>query len=269
LKARPDAGGGEGGGYGGSTGSGGGYGGSTGSGGGYGGSAGSGGGYGGSTGSGGGYGGSTGSGGGYGGSAGSGGGYGGGGDGGSSGQPLTCTTPACCFPLKVDPKRIIVYQTADKISIDVILEASATSPWNAGVDVFFSWGASVTCSTSIYTADRKFIAFNCPSVALDGAPPCGSMFTLGLSPYAATYSDSTGTQVLCEGKPGARVDFQVPLTCPTCSNLSSTSNYQPCSFPKATCNYPAYTSTGATAQLPCNCSVNDVYGDRRWSCAVP
>jgi hypothetical protein len=216
-----------------------------------------------------GYGGSTGSGGGYGGGAGSGGGYGGSGDGGSSGQPLTCTTPACCFPLKIDPTRLIVYQTADKISIDVILEASATSVWIAGVDVFFSWGASVTCSTSISTADRKFVAFNCPSVALVGAPACDAMVTVGLSPYAATYSDTTGAKVLCEGRPGARVDFQVPLTCPTCPYLSGGSNFQPCSFPKATCNYPAYTSSGTTAQLPCNCSVNDVYGDRRWSCAVP
>jgi hypothetical protein len=178
-------------------------------------------------------------------------------------------TPACCFPLKIDPSRIVVYQTADKISIDVILETSATSAWNAGADVFFSWGASVTCSTDIYSADRTFVALNCPSVALDGAPPCGSTLTLGLRPYAATFSDTTGSHALCEGSPSARIDFQIPLTCPACPFLSSALNYQPCNFPQATCNYSAYLPSGATVQLPCNCALNDVFGDRRWSCAVP
>jgi len=184
-------------------------------------------------------------------------------------QKLSCAAPACCQPMDIDAKKIIVYQANGAIGLDIILNLpeALSNPWSASVEVSLSWGGSVTCTTTVSDHSQKFVALACPSLQVAGAPACDSTVTLGLHPTTSTYADVAGTQAVCTGKPGALAEFAVPLTCPTCPVISG-SGFDPCYFPNATCYYSAYTPSGS-ATLPCRCDMNGVDGDRRWSCAVP
>ena len=204
-----------------------------------------------------------------GGSAGAGGDAGAGGGGATTGQTLSCAAPECCVPLDVNPDKIIVYQSGGQIGIDIILDVPATSTgaWDTSVDVSLSWGPSVTCTKAISISSETYVVLTCPFVPLDGAPACDSTFTLTLRPRSSTFADTPGTQAICVGTAGARLDLPVRLTCPVCPDLSQSSNFQLCDFPNATCNYPAYFPNGNPAQIPCRCIV--YYGVRAWSCSVP
>jgi hypothetical protein len=188
----------------------------------------------------------------------------------TDGQVLSCKAPACCLPLDINLNKVIVDRANSQISIDVILDVPApiTVAWNASVEVSLSWGPSVTCTTAVSSYDQRFFSLSCPSVPLDGAPQCDSTFTLALRPSSSTYADSAGTQVLCAGKAGARVQYSVAMKCPTCPYISG-SGSEPCDYPNATCNYSAYMQNGTFGTLPCTCNLNGVTGDRRWSCAIP
>lgn len=188
----------------------------------------------------------------------------------TSGQVLRCTAPACCLPLDINLSKIIVHRVYSQIFVSVILESPATITvaWNPSVEVSLPWGPLVTCTNPVSSYDQRFFQLSCPPVSLDGAPACDATFTFALRPTSSTYADSAGKQILCAGSPGAPVEVVLPMTCPTCPTISG-SGSEPCSYPNATCNYSAYMGNGTFGSLPCNCSLNSVYGDRRWTCALP
>jgi hypothetical protein len=189
----------------------------------------------------------------------------------SSGQTLSCASPACCVPLNIDVSKIIVYQADSAIQISVILEspAASTDAWDASVDVSLSWGPRVTCTTAVSSFDQRFFTLACPSLPLDGAPACDSTFTLALSPRTSTYADSVGTQIRCAGKAGARIEFPLLMKCPVCASLSTPAGGEPCEFPGGRCDYSAYLPNGGSGRLPCDCGLNSASGNRTWSCAIP
>ncbi len=190
--------------------------------------------------------------------------------GGISSETLSCTAPSCCVPVDINPSKITVYQLGGQIEVGIILDVpeASSNAWSASVDVSLSWGPSVTCTTEISNPAGNVRALVCPMVNLDNTPACDSALTLELHPHTSTYTDTTGTQVVCAGKQDTHVQFAATMQCPTCPNLSESSMFQACDFPNMTCYYSATASNGTTGQLPCNCTVNGVYGDLRWSCAV-
>lgn len=187
-----------------------------------------------------------------------------------SGETLGCAAPACCVPVDIDPKKIVVYQSGGEIGIEIVLDVPVPSSdaWSASVDVALSWGVSITCTTAVASKPSNSVTLVCPTVRLDYTPACDSALTLELRPRSSTFADTAGTQVVCAGQQGAPVRFAATVACPTCPSLSEGSNFQPCDFPYMTCFYGATASNGAYGSLPCSCGANAVDGSFRWSCAV-
>jgi len=185
------------------------------------------------------------------------------------GEKLHCEPPGCCVPVDVDPDAITVYRSGGSIGIDIILALPSVSAnaWAASLEASLSWGQSAACTTRIWEGYSTLVAVSCLSVPLDGAPACDSTATLTLLLGTSTYTDATGTQILCSGTPDVRVEIPVALVCPKCPYNPATN--EPCNLPDKICYYSASDSTGATHNLPCWCYVNSDRGDRRWSCAIP